>query len=89
MSFVSRLTAQAWEDLHKYDSGLIRQSFIDLGPALSTDGSKDRKIKIKGLPGITVGDWQSWKSQKLTTFRWDNGNGDCKTSAMDGDDYGR
>lgn len=53
--------AQAWEDLHKYDSKLIRQTFTDLGLTLPTDGSQDDKIKIKDLPGLKVGDWQNWK----------------------------
>jgi len=31
--------AQAWEDLYKYDSQLIQQTFTDLGLTLPTDGS--------------------------------------------------
>jgi hypothetical protein len=53
--------AQAWEDLHKYDSGLIRQTFTDLGLSLPVDGSRDHEIKIKDLPGLQVGNWKNWK----------------------------
>jgi hypothetical protein len=47
--------AQAWDDLHCYDSESIRQAFRDVGLALPTDGSRDDEIKIKDLPGIQVG----------------------------------
>jgi hypothetical protein len=46
---------QAWEDLHKYDSEVIRQAFRNVGLSLPVDGSEDHKIKIKGLPSIEVG----------------------------------
>ena len=52
--------AQAWDDLHKYDSKSIRQAFRDVGLALPIDGSQDNKIKIKDLPDIQVGNWQDW-----------------------------
>jgi hypothetical protein len=50
--------AQAQEDLYKYDSDLIRQTFTDLGLSLPTDGSQDNEIKIKDLPSIQVGNWK-------------------------------
>jgi hypothetical protein len=56
--------AQAWDDLHRYDSKSIRQTFRDVGLALPTDGSQDDKIKIKDLPGIQVGNWQDWAPTK-------------------------
>jgi hypothetical protein len=34
----------------------VAQTWEDLGLTLPTDGSEDYKIKIKDLPGITVGD---------------------------------
>ena len=52
--------AQAQEDLHKYNSETIRQAFRDVGLALPIDGSQDSELKIKDLPSIQVGDWQSW-----------------------------
>ena len=56
--------AQAQEDLHKYDSDLIQQTFMDLGLSLLVDGSRDNEIKIKDLPDIEVGDWKSWAPTK-------------------------
>ena len=50
--------AQAWDDLHKYNSESIRQAFRDVGLSLPTDGSQDDKIKIKDLPSIEVGNSQ-------------------------------
>ena len=47
--------AQAWDDLHCYDSESIRQAFRDVGLALPTDGSRDDEIKIK------VGNWTPTK----------------------------
>src|SRR5277367_2186230 len=52
--------AQAWDNLHKYNSNLIRQTFTDLGLSLPTDGSRDKEIKIKDLPNVEVGDWKNW-----------------------------
>jgi hypothetical protein len=46
--------AQAWDDLHQYNSESIRQAFRDVGLALPTNRSRDNEIKIKDLPGIQV-----------------------------------
>jgi hypothetical protein len=50
--------AQAWDDLHKYDSKSIRQAFYNIGLSLPTNGSHNDKIKIKDIPSIEVGNWQ-------------------------------
>jgi len=52
--------AQAWDDLHCYNSESIKQAFRDMGLALPTNRSQDDEIKIKDLPGIQVGNWQDW-----------------------------
>jgi len=57
---LTKWVRQAWDDLHRYDSKVIRQAFRDVGLALLVDGSQDDKIKIKDLPSIKVGNWQDW-----------------------------
>jgi hypothetical protein len=52
--------AQAWDDLHKYDSQTIIDAFRDVGLSLPIDGSQDDQIKVRDLPGLEVGDWKSW-----------------------------
>jgi hypothetical protein len=74
--------AQAWEDLHKYDSDLICQTFTDLGLTLPTNGTEDYKIKIKDLPGITVGDWKSWKPTKACVQPLDKAPGSATVRPM-------
>lgn len=41
--------AQAWDDLHRWDSESIRQVFRDVGLAIPTNRSRDDEIKIKNF----------------------------------------
>ena len=43
-----------------FDSESIRQAFREVGLALPIDGSRDNEIKIKDIPDLEVGDWESW-----------------------------
>jgi hypothetical protein len=36
------------------------KAFEEVGLSLPVDGSRDKEIKIRDLPGLEVGDWESW-----------------------------
>jgi hypothetical protein len=49
--------AEAWEKVHTIHKDTIIKTFRQVGLALNPDGSEDSELKIKDLPGITVGDF--------------------------------
>ena len=46
------------DEFHKQYKNTIIQTFRRLGLTVNPDGSEDAELKIKGLDGIKVGDWQ-------------------------------
>ena len=50
--------ARAWKRLYLEYKDTIVKTFRSLGMALNPDGSKDAKLKIKGIPDIVVGNYQ-------------------------------
>lgn len=53
---LTKWVGQAWQELHIEKNELICQTFRKLGLSLAVDGSEDRELSIKDLPGIVVGD---------------------------------
>jgi hypothetical protein len=49
---------EAWDWLHREKSQLIVKAFQQVGITLPIDGSLDSELKIKGLEGLEIGDWQ-------------------------------
>jgi hypothetical protein len=47
----------AWKKIHEFYKETIIKTFGKVGLSLNPDGSKDYKIKIKGLPDIQVSDF--------------------------------
>ena len=50
---------QAWEKLHIEHKDTIIKTFRQVGLSLNPDGSEDSELKIRDLPGITVGDYST------------------------------
>ena len=49
---------KAFERVHLEHKNAIISCFKNVGLSLPVDGSEDHLLKIRDLPGITVGDWQ-------------------------------
>jgi hypothetical protein len=49
--------ARAWERLHIENRQTIINTFRHVGLSLNPNGSEDSELKIRDLPGITVGDY--------------------------------
>ena len=55
---LTQWVGDAWDELHvKYKKTII-ETFQRVGLTLNPNGSKDEKLKIKGLDGIKVGDFR-------------------------------
>ena len=59
---------------------------------LPVDGSRDKEIKIRDLPGLEVGDWESWtptggiaqpSDEQLTTIALPNLETPARTTTLD------
>ena len=51
--------AQAWEKVHLEHKDAIIKCFKSVGLSLANDGSEDHLLKIRDLPSLTFGDWQT------------------------------
>lgn len=54
---------QAWRELHANNNKSIYQTFCKLGLCFVVNGSKDKKLLIKDLLEIVVGNWRLTYSQ--------------------------
>ena len=50
--------AKAWKRLHLEYKDTIIQTFWNVGMTLNPDGSQDEELKVKGIPDISVGNYQ-------------------------------
>jgi hypothetical protein len=57
------IVARAWERL-RVDHGLIKQSLVQCGISINTDGHEDRLINIKGVDNSTIdpNGWRGWSA---------------------------
>ena len=55
---ITQWVGNAWETLHRDHKDTIIKTFRQTGLSLNPDGSDDRELKIRDLPGIEVGDWR-------------------------------
>jgi hypothetical protein len=54
---MTQWVGRAWEALHKHHKDAIIRTFRQTAIALPPDGSCDTEIKIRGLPGLQIGDY--------------------------------
>jgi hypothetical protein len=59
MNYVGKLGCTGLGGPSQIQQQSYSSDVTDLGLTLPTNGTEDYKIKIKDLPGITVGDWKS------------------------------
>jgi hypothetical protein len=48
---------EAWKELYEKCQAMIIKTFRSVGLSLNPDGSKDRELKVQGLPDLIVRDY--------------------------------